>query len=313
MKKQIAYSQRSTDVVRSILALIILAAGGVLGGAALGDSANWPEQSDIASASFEPVVGVGVHETRTESQDALQVPNASETTMPVEAFSPAPSTRSSFMATWGSVNDAMGYQLDVSTSNSFSSYVEGYHGLDVGNVTGSVVTGLNPGTTYYYRVRAYGATGPGEYSEVLTGATVPTTGLTIHATFDSSITSKPNAAAIEAMINRAISIYESLYSDPITVQIRFRYASTGPNGTPLPSGSISQSNFVVYTGIPWSTFITALRANATTNNDNLANASLPGSAPSPHIVPSSADGRAVGLNTPPAMFANGSVGEEERT
>ena len=119
---------------------------------------------------------------------------------------------------------------------SFSSYVDGYHDLDVGNVKGRVVTGLNPGTTYYYRVRPYTATGPGSYSEAMTATTVPTTGLIIHATFDSSITGNPNAAAIEAMINRAISIYESLFSDPITIQIRFRYATTAPNGTPLPAG-----------------------------------------------------------------------------
>lgn len=56
------------------------------------------------------------------------------------------------MATWEEVSGANGYLLDVSTNNSFSSYVEGYHDLDVGNVIGRAVTGLEPGTTYYYRV-----------------------------------------------------------------------------------------------------------------------------------------------------------------
>jgi hypothetical protein len=65
---------------------------------------------------------------------------------------------------------------------------------------------------------------------------------------------------------------------------------------------------VIYS-IPWSTFINALRADATTSNDNRANASLPGRALSPNIVPSSANGRAVGLDTPSAMFANGTVGD----
>ena len=60
-----------------------------------------------------------------------------------------------------------GYLLDVSTSSSFDSFVDGYHDLDVGNVTGRVVTGLNRGTTYYYRVRAYDATAPSGYSETM--------------------------------------------------------------------------------------------------------------------------------------------------
>ena len=64
----------------------------------------------------------------------------------------------------------------------------GYHDLDVGNVTGRVVTGLSQGTTYYYRVRPYNATGPGDYSEAMAVTTVATTGLNINATFDSSIT-----------------------------------------------------------------------------------------------------------------------------
>jgi hypothetical protein len=211
------------------------------------------------------------------------------------------------MASWPSVTGAMGYLLDVSTSNSFDSYVDGYHDLDMGNATGRVVTGLNPSTTYYYRVRAYNATGTGGYSGVMTATTVATTGLTIHATFDSSITNNPNAAAIEAMINRAISFHESLFGDPITIQIRFRYATTAPEGTPLPTGTISQSEFVIYE-MPWSAFINALRADAKTSNDDLANASLPVAALSPNINPSSANGRAVTLNTPPAMFANGTLG-----
>jgi hypothetical protein len=294
--------------IRSILASTIIAASAVLGFAALGDGANLWAQNDVENQSFQPTTDVGTHETRFESLGALEFPNPNEAATTIEPFLPAPSTRSSFMASWGIVTAAAGYLLDVSTSPSFDSYVDGYHDLDVGNVTGSVVTGLSPGMTYYYRARAYDATNIGEYSGVMTGTTDPSTGLTIHATFDSSITSKPNAAAIEAMINRAIARYETLFGDPIRIQIRFRYATTLPNGTHLPQGSLAQSNFVIYTAIPWSTYINALRANATTSNDNLAKANLPGSALSPHIVPSSANGRVVGLNTLPAMFANGTVG-----
>ena len=280
-------------------------AGAAVGLAAFGNNINLQAQRIASPAPFQP--GIATHEARIDPQDALRVPNASEISAGIETVSSAPPTRSSFMANWESIVAANGYLLDVSTNDSFSDYVDGYHDLDVGNVKGRVVTGLNSGTTYYYRVRAYTSSGPGSYSEAMPATTVPTTGLNINATFDSSITGNPNAAAIEAMINRAISIYESLFSDPITIQIRFRYASTAPDGTALPHGTAAQSWFVIYP-IPWSTFISALRADAQTGNDNVANASLPGSALSANIEPGSADGRALGFNTPPAMFANGNVG-----
>jgi hypothetical protein len=130
------------------------------------------------------------------------------------------------------------------------------------------------------------------------------------------------------MIVQAIAIYESLFSDPITIQILFRYSTGGPAPSPSPSASpsatpspsasacpsatpfqpgvLSQSFFVPY-DIPWNNFISALRADATTSNDNTANASLPGSALSTSIAPSSANGRALGLNTPHAMFSDGTI------
>src|SRR6266496_827432 len=288
----------------SMRGLIILAGGVVL---ALGASnTNLPGQNHFPGAAPAYQANIGTHESQTEIQTGSEFPEVSETTTQGE-FEMPPPTRGSFMARWDSVNGATGYLLDVSTSKAFISYVDGYHDLDVGNVIGRAVTGLSRGTTYYYRVRPYDANGPGRYSDVMMVTTVPTTGPIIHPTFDSSITNNPNAAAIEAMINRVISIYESLFSDPITIQIRFRYSSTAPNGTPLPAGTVSRSDWVFY-ALPWSTYINALRADATTGNDNLANASLPGAALSTYITPSSASGRAVTLNTPPAMFANGTVG-----
>src|SRR3954469_15178379 len=269
--------------------------------------ANNSNTGGRAAAEFVASDSAQVHETRAHSQEALQFPNGNEIP-PIEPFSPAQATRCSFMASWDNVVGATGYLLDVSTTDSFSDYIDGYHDLDVGNVTGRVVTGLTPGIAYYYRVRPYTAIGPASYSETMTAVTVPTSGLMIHATFDSSITGNQNAAAIEAMINRAISIYESLFSDPITIQIRFRYATTGPDGSHLPQGTVSQSDTGLYI-LPWNTFVSALRADAKTNNDNVANASLPGSALSTNMRPSSANGRAVGLNTPPAMFADGTVGQ----
>jgi hypothetical protein len=277
----------------------------VLGLAAGRGDLNLSAQTDAIHLSpFEPAVGV--HETHAQFSGSHQVPNAREVA-PNNAVVVPPPTRSAFMATWPNVSGAKGYLLDVSTASSFNSFVDEYHDLDVGDVTGRVVTGLTRGATYYYRVRAYGVARASNYSQIMSAATVSTTGLTIQPTFDGSIMGNPNAAAIEAMINRAIAFYESLFSDPITVQIRFRYATTMPNGNPLPQGTVSQSDIVLYP-LPWSTFIDALIADAKTSNDNTANASLPAAALAANMEPSSANGRAVGLDTPPAMFANGTVG-----
>ncbi len=60
----------------------------------------------------------------------------------------------SFTANWTAAANANAYYLDVSTSNTFSSFVSGYNNRSVGNVTSYIVTGLSTGTNYYYRVRA---------------------------------------------------------------------------------------------------------------------------------------------------------------
>jgi hypothetical protein len=289
--------QRVISIKELAFFCVVLGVAGIPSGVGLS-----AQRGPWHASRFKP--GAATHKTQAESEDLLQVPNLSELASDTEAIS-SPPTRSSFMASWDDVTGPNGYLLDVSTSDSFNSYVEGYHQLDVGKVTGRLVTGLNQGTTYYYRVRPYGGARAGNYSHVMTATTVPTVGLVIHPTFDSSITNNPNAAAIQATINRAISIYETLFTDPITIEIRFRYATALPDGTPLTGLSLSLT--LVY-GAHWDTWINALRADATSSNDNIAITSLPANSLFDAIVAASANGRALGQNTPPAMFADGTVG-----
>ncbi|MGH9763807.1 MAG: hypothetical protein ACREDR_37970, partial [Blastocatellia bacterium] len=145
---------------------------------------------------------------------------------------------------------------------------------------------------------------PGEYpSTEERGVYTQSAGLVISATFDSSIITNSNSAAIEATINQAISIFESQINTPVNVSILFRYSSAEPNGDSFGE-SVSTSNFTTYQ-IPWNAFITALRGSAASQNDALANANLPAAPMSANIVCSSANGRALGLDTPPGLLPNG--------
>ena len=268
------------------------------------------------AGSFLAFAGLG----QNESPSASSLPPFAHVTWAAEPFSAMPShpepqgeadlavsvpaTRSTFMARWDKVPGATGYRLDVSTSSSFSSYMAGYQDLDVGKVTGRVVTGLDKGTTYFYRVRAYGAFGTSGDSEVTAASTVPTGGLMINPIFESTILNDPNSVAIQATINQGISILEAQFSDSITVSILFRYANTDDPCGAVGTTFLGRSCTSIYTRT-WAAYTNALIADAKTAHDTTANASLPGSALSTNVVISSANGRAVGLNTPGGLMFNG--------
>jgi hypothetical protein len=128
----------------------------------------------------------------------------------------------------------------------------------------------------------------------------------IAPTFDASITTSPNAAAIESEVSTAIAIYEALFSDPITVSIDFRYAATEPDGTAIPSNDVSRSNYTLYS-LPYNAIISALESDAKSPDDLTAIANLPFNALATRIDVTSADGRALGLNTPGLMNSSGAV------
>ncbi len=78
-----------------------------------------------------------------------------------------------FTASWTANGSATGYKLDVATDNQFNTFVAGYNGLDVGANLSSSVTGLTPGTNYYYRVTAYDGGGDINTSGIVSLTTVP--------------------------------------------------------------------------------------------------------------------------------------------
>jgi len=130
-----------------------------------------------------------------------------------------------FTANWSLATSATSYRLDVSTSSTFASFVTGYNNKNVGNVTSSVVTGLTPGTTYYYRVRASNAIGTSTNSNRIT-----------------VITSTPVALA-------------TLTANPATQAVGqpVQLTATGTGGSGTPEYQFRVRIGGVWTAQPWTT------------------------------------------------------------
>jgi hypothetical protein len=125
----------------------------------------------------------------------------------------------SFTTNWSSVSGATGYRLDVSPNSSFSTYVAGYQNLNVGNTTSRSVTGLNPSTTYYYRVRAYNGSGTSGNSNVVNVTTLSATGSPVVITNPATL-----IASFSATLNGSV--------DPhgLSTTVYFQYGTTTSYG-----------------------------------------------------------------------------------
>ncbi|HZZ32489.1 MAG TPA: NF038122 family metalloprotease [Phenylobacterium sp.] len=122
--------------------------------------------------------------------------------------------------------------------------------------------------------------------------------LTVLGSFDSSITSLGNAAAVEASINSALQFY-SVFTNPATVNILFKVG-----------GGLGGSQTGLY-GDTFAGYATALAANAAANPQNAvlqtALANLAYGNQRPDIAGASANFRALGYINTPALYGSDGV------
>ena len=128
-------------------------------------------------------------------------------------------------------------------------------------------------------------------------------GMIIVPTFDTTITTDPNAAIIQGTINSVIQLYENTFSDPITVHIEFHEMTSGLGASNTYFGTTSYANWHA-----------ALTGDAASADDATALASIPGGPNNPvngsnSVDVTTASLRALGLNVnPPSGQPDGFIG-----
>jgi len=106
--------------------------------------------------------GLTASTTYTYNVDAIDAAgNASGTSAAASATTPAPDTTATL--TWDAVAVATGYRVYYGTSPGTYFQAPG-QGLDVGNVTTHMLTGLSTGTRFYFAVTAYDSNDESPYS-----------------------------------------------------------------------------------------------------------------------------------------------------
>lgn len=138
----------------------------------------------------------------------------------------------SFVASWDPVAGATNYQVDVSTTNTFSTTLPAYTSALSGGPTSLIISGLSPLTTYFFRVRAVGL-GCGTNSAI--GSITTTCGsftVPYFQNFDSTpVATTPNCFVItdvNADANRWI--------------VQNSNASTNPNAMHLNTNTVDDSD-----------------------------------------------------------------------
>lgn len=106
---------------------------------------------------------------------------------------PAPSARASsgatavaFTANWIQALGATAYAIDVADNPGFNPTLPGYTGLATTSTSISV-TGLSPGQTYYYHVKASNSSGTSDWSSTISALTAPQPPLAIDATASATV------------------------------------------------------------------------------------------------------------------------------
>ena len=184
-------------------------------------------------------------------------------------------TCSQFNANWNAFAGATSYVLDVSTVNTFATFLPGYNGLNVGNVTTYLVTGLTGNVVYYYRIRPLLACGAGKLSNTITFGTLnvskpadPTISAVSCTSFTANWATQTNAVSYELDVSTVTTFatflpgYNALNVGNVTSfsvtglpsisPLYLRIRAVSPCGVSTSSNTITISIGTTWDGAAWS-------------------------------------------------------------
>jgi|GEM_PF-1148957 len=171
--------------------------------------------------------GVSVNSNTITTSTLTSVPTANASTS---------ITSTGFNASWSSVTGANDYRIDVSTSNTFSSFVGSYNNQTVGG-SSTFISGLLPATTYYYRVRASNSSGSSANSGTITTLTKPAAPNAIAATSVTTTSFTANWDAVSGATSYRLDVSLNDFVSSISGYSDLTVSGTSQSVTGLVAGT----------------------------------------------------------------------------
>ena len=122
------------------------------------------QSSGVSSNDFSSPLSYTLSATDGSTTSYTVTVTLDEEPISAPVLLPSTTTTGTIRVNWNAVEDAAGYSLDLSTNNSFSSFVSGYENLAIdASASSYVLTGLAEDTDYFVRMRSKDA--DNEYSD----------------------------------------------------------------------------------------------------------------------------------------------------
>ena len=192
-------------------------------------------------------------------------------------------TQTSFTANWNVSSGATTYFFDVATDTNFTALLAGYSNSNVGNVVTRTVTGVAPGTKYFYRVRGSNVGGTSGSSNVISVMTVVATPPAPLATAASNI------AQTSFTANWNASAGTTAYLIDLATDTNFASILTAYNN--LNVGNVLTRNATGLTpGTKYFYRVRASNGGGTSGNSNVISLTTVGVAPAAPVLAAPSNG-----------------------